>query len=116
MTIEGYRPGNEFDAAAGLAYDLGAFGPFTKVTPFGQVLNSWRQHDNGAPADPLNSGYERILLAPGLGLRVNQLSISLDIEVPVYQFVNHAANVGIEGTDGQLVASPLYKVVMGYDF
>ncbi len=118
MTIEGYRPGNELDAAAGLSYDFGAYGPFTSVAPLGQVLNSWRKNDSGwaGVPDPLNSGYERVLLSPGLNLGVGAFNIYADVEIPVYQFVNHAANVGIEGTDGQLIASTLYKLQVSYAF
>ena len=113
--IEGYRAGNELDAAAGLSCDFGAYGPFASVAPLAQVINSWRSGDSG-PNSSSNSGYERILLSPGLNLRIGAVNIYADVAIPVYQFVNHAANLSIEGTEGQLVASTLYKAQVSYDF
>ena len=46
-TQDQYRPGNELDTAVGVTYDLGSFGPLTKVAPVFQVLNSYRAHDFG---------------------------------------------------------------------
>ncbi len=118
MSVEGYRPGNELDAAAGLAYNLGEFGPFSSITPVAQLLNSWRAKDSGWAAVPLNSGYERILLAPGLSFRIGAAQLYADVEIPVYQYVNaaNAAQAAALGTSGQLVASPLYKVQASYAF
>ncbi len=114
-----YRPGNEFDAAAGVAYNFGAMGPFTKVAPVLQVLDSDRVHDTGANADPLNSGYERVLLSPGVDVRFNKhVHAFADVALPVFQRVNHATGAGFaaEGTSGQLVAPALFKIQIGYDF
>jgi hypothetical protein len=113
---DSYRPGNEFDSAAGLTYNFGAIGPFAKVSPLVEVLNSYRDHDSGANADPLNSGYERVLMGPGIDLRINKVRVSADVTLPVYQHTNAAANVAIEGTAGQLVAPELFKFQVGYDF
>ena len=115
ISVEGYRPGNEFDVALGTTYDLGAFGSFTKVAPVVQAITSLRMRDSGWASMPLNSGYERVLLAPGLDLRVGKFKLYADVEVPVYQHVRAIYDpVGM--TEGQLVASVLYKVQIGYDF
>ncbi len=117
MTRNDYRPGNELDAAVGATYDLGAIGPLTKVAPVLQILNSYRAHDSGANADPLNSGYERVLIAPGVDMRLTKrLRLFADIAIPLYQHTNAASNVAIEGTAGQLVAPQLFKIQLGYDF
>ena len=111
-----YRPGNEFDAAAGLVYNFGRVGSFTKVAPLIQVIDSYRDRDSGANADPLNSGYERVLIAPGIQVRYNKVKLYADVALPVFQRTNHAANVNVSGTEGQLVAPALFKVQLGYDF
>jgi hypothetical protein len=114
-TQGGYRPGNEFDTAAGLDYTFDRPGLLNRVTPVLSVLNSFRMHDGGPAADAPNSGYERLLIAPGVEFRVRNVRIYADVEVPVYQYTN-AIPVAVEGTSGQLVASPLYKVQVNYDF
>ncbi|HKT54871.1 MAG TPA: hypothetical protein VJP88_10505, partial [Caulobacteraceae bacterium] len=113
-THDRYRPGDEFDAAAGVTYSFGRAAAFDKVAPVLAILDSYRLHDSGAESDPLNTGYERVLIAPGLDLRLNRLHLYGDVEFPVYQNVN-AAPVPAD-TSGQLVASPLYKVRIAYDF
>lgn len=112
----GYRPGDELDGALGVTYDFGRHGPFDKVAPMLQLLNSYRAHDSGPQADPLNSGYERLLISPGVEVRMKRVRLSADVELPVFQHTNAAPNVNIEGTRGQLVAPALFKVSLAYDF
>jgi len=111
-----YRPGNELDAAVGVTYDLGAWGPLTRVAPVLQVLNSYRVHDTGAAADPLNSGYERVLLDPGVSVRIKRLRLDADVAFPVYQHTNAASSFAIEGTQGQLTAKTMLRFQASYDF
>jgi hypothetical protein len=111
-----YRPGNELDAAVGLNYNFGQVGPFTNIAPTLSLINSDRNHDTGANADPLNSGYERLLIAPGIALQLKQWRLYTDIELPVYQHTNAASSPAINGTAGQLVAPALYKLELAYDF
>lgn len=113
-TRNDYRPGNEFDGALGLTYDLGRFGPLTKVAPVLSILGSLRAHDSGANADPPNTGYGRLILAPGIDLRIDKVKVYADIEVPLYQNLN-AAPAGSD-TSGQLAAPFALKVQVGYDF
>jgi len=115
-THDSYRPGNELDAAAGVTYDLGARGPFSDVMPLVQLIDSWRAHDQGLAADPPNSGYERVLVAPGFEVQIEKFRVFADVELPIYQYANTAANVTVEGTQGQLVASALWGVQLAYDF
>ncbi len=116
LTQDNYRPGNELDAAVGLTYDFGETGPFTQLAPVFQFIGSYREHDTGFNADALNSGYVRLLVAPGVQLRLDKVRLYADVEVPIYQYTNAASSVAIEGTSGQLVASPLVKVQLAYDF
>jgi hypothetical protein len=117
-TQDGYRPGNEFDSAVGISYNFGAAGPVDKVAPVLQLLNSYREKDSGVNADPPNSGYERLLIAPGIDLRIKKAHIYADVEVPLYQHTNAAEGQEaiIDGTSGQLVAGVLYKMRLAYDF
>ncbi len=116
LTQGGYRPGNELDGAAGLSYNWGGQGPFDNVTPVLQLIGSWRASDSGVHSDPLNSGYRRLMIAPGIAAQVKKFRLFADIELPVYQYVNAAPSVAIEGTAGQLVAPVLYKLQLAYDF
>jgi hypothetical protein len=83
----GYRPGDEVDAAAGLAW--AASPPTAKVgfTPMFQLLASHRGVDAGPRADPPNTGYTRLLLAPGVEVKAGKWKLYGDVEVPFYQFV-----------------------------
>jgi len=115
LTRDSYRPGNEFDFAAGADYSFDDVGIFKRVTPIFSMLASYREPDGGANADPHNSGYFRVLAAPGVEFRFSNIRLYMDLEVPVYQHTN-AGTVAADGTAGQLVASPLYKVQLSYDF
>ena len=114
-TRGGYRPGNEFDSAAGVTYNAGAFGPVSKVAPTLQLINSLREHDTGPASDPQNSGYERLLIAPGVEVHVKNVRVYADVELPIYQHVNAAPDPAFEDS-GQLVAPALFKLQVSYDF
>ena len=112
---DGYRPGAEYDAAVGLTYDFGSYGALTKVAPVAQLLGSHRGRDSGVNANPADSGYDRLFIAPGSDLRVGKFKLYADVEIPVYQRVN-SGSLAVDGVSGQLVAPVLYKVQVGYDF
>lgn len=116
LTRDSYRPGNELDGAVGLTYDFGQQGPLADVMPLLQLLGSYRENDSGNNADPLNSGYRRLLVAPGVEMRLKNFRFYADIEKPIYQDTNAASNVAIEGTAGQLIASTMYKAQIAYHF
>jgi hypothetical protein len=111
-----YRPGNEMDAAAGVTYNLGSFGPLTKVAPVLTLLDSYRLHDTGVQSDPLNTGYERVLIDPGVSVRINKVRLDADIAIPIYQHFNAAPTPALVGTAGQLAAGTLMKAQVTYDF
>ncbi len=81
-----------------------------------QLIQSYRAHDPGPQADTFNSGYERLLISPGVEVRIKRLRLSADVEIPIYQRVNSAPSLAIEQDSGQLVAPELIKVSMAYDF
>ena len=85
-----------------------------------QVIVSDRSHDTGTGADPYNSGFDRVMLSPGVEFtkvvdEANNRVIKLyaDVEVPIYYRANAANNAG---TEGQLVAPYLIKVVAKLQF
>ena len=100
-----YRPGLEADAALGVYYEGWALDEL-KIAPVGQIIGVVRGRDNGAAADPDNTGYQRVLLAPGIEFRLHPVKLYADVEIPVYQ--NMKGN--------QLVAPALFKVSLSYMF
>ena len=100
-----YRPGLEANASAGINYRGWNFGR-ANLTPMAQVIGSVRGHDSGAAADGDNSGYQRILLAPGIEFHMHPLKIYADIEIPIYENVK----------GNQLVAPALFKLNVSYMF
>jgi hypothetical protein len=88
----------------------------TRTTPSLQLLGSFRDSDSGANADPLNSGYNRLLIAPGVEFRFDNFKVYTDVEFPIYQHTNAASSLNLEGTSGQLVAPVQFKLQLGYDF
>ena len=109
-----YRPGLEIDSAVGIYYEGWSVGR-VKITPVAQVIFSYRAHDQGAnatgginddPADGVSSGYERLLLSPGIEFAMHPFSLYIDVELPVYQHV----------TGNQLIAPELVKLIMSYHF
>ncbi len=119
--IQSYHPGMQVDGAAGIVYNnlYNVLG-FDKITPLGQVIVSHRNADSGTGADPFNSGFDRVMLSPGIEFtkvldEANNrvLKTYFDVEVPVYYRANAANNAG---TEGQLVAPYLIRVVTSYNF
>ncbi|HEY3646281.1 MAG TPA: hypothetical protein VGM16_13155, partial [Gammaproteobacteria bacterium] len=102
----GYRPGNELDAAAGVYYGGWQFGRKNTLAPVLQLLVSDRLRDTGVEAANGDSGYLRVLVAPGLELDFGKVRFYGDVEFPVYQDVNGQ----------QLVAPRQYKLIASYSF
>jgi hypothetical protein len=103
-----YRPGVELDAAAGIYYSGLRFSRLM-ITPVAQVIASERTSDSGnAAANPVASGYQRIMLSPGLEFHMHPYPLSLyaDVELPVFQ----------DFRGNQLVAPALFKVILSYHF
>jgi len=105
LTQAGYRPGTEVDAAGGIDYKGLTIGR-VRVSPLAQVIVSERTGDRGSNANPDNSGYQRIMLSPGIEFHVHPVKIYADAEFPVYQ--NFIGN--------QLAAPVLFKVSLSFMF
>jgi hypothetical protein len=101
-----YQPGDEADAAEGACYNGWAAGR-AKIIPLFQLIESFRTRDWGAnAANPVASGYERLLLSPGIELHLHPLTLYADLEFPVLQRFN----------GDQLAAPVLLKVALSYLF
>jgi hypothetical protein len=106
LTQAQYRPGLELDGAAG-TYFKGLFIGNVGITPIAQIIGSERTRDTGAAAaNPVASGYQRVLLSPALQIDYHRVRLYADVEIPVYQHF----------TGNQLAAPALFKVVLSYMF
>jgi hypothetical protein len=100
-----YRPGVELDTAAGIDYKGFSLGR-VKISPVAQVILSERTSDSGAAANSDNSGYQRILLSPGIEFHIHPVKIYADAEFPVFQ----------NFTGNQVAAPVLFKVSVSFMF
>ena len=105
LTRNHYRPGSEVDAVTGIYYNGWNIGN-VKVAPVAQIIGSYRLHDTGLAANRDNSGYERVLLSPGVEIDVASLRVYADIGLPVYQHVR----------GNQLTAAELFKLNISRSF
>jgi hypothetical protein len=118
LSQDEYRPGVEFDTDAGIDFKGFSFGR-VRVSPLAQIIFSERSSDSGANAsggandsDPPavlgrpDSGYQRLMLSPGLEFHIHPARIYLDVEVPVWQ----------NFTGDQLAAAILYKINVSFHF
>ncbi|HXX63551.1 MAG TPA: hypothetical protein VEO56_07100 [Bacteroidota bacterium] len=104
-TRDGYRPGDGFDVSAGVHYD-GLLAE-TRIVPVLQIAATFRGIDSGAQANPDNTGYDRIYLAPGVQIVASaHLSIYADVRIPLMTHVR----------GNQLVAPALAGMTMGLSF
>ena len=76
------------------------------VMPTFQIIASTRMHDTGNDADPIDSGYSRVLLSPGVDVSMNNWTLHAEVDFPVYQNV-----IG-----NQLTAPELFKTNIAYNF
>jgi hypothetical protein len=113
-TRNGYRPGNETVVAAGIVYSGLQFWQRGSLATLLQVIGADRLHDSGVNSDSINSGYKRVLLSPGVEASVGHWKYYADAEFRVYHYANAAPSVAAEGTQGQLVAPVLLKVMVSY--
>jgi hypothetical protein len=104
-TVGDYRPGTEVDGALGVDYQ-GWVVHGVRVSPIMQMIASIRSSDGGGAAAPGDSGYQRLLLSPGVEFHLHPVKVYADVEVPVLQHMN----------GNQLAAPVLFKVAVSYMF
>jgi len=114
LAQDAYRPGLELDTDAGIDYKGWAVGR-VHISPLAQAIFSFRGSDTGAnasggvnspPVGVVDSGYERLLLSPGIEFHIHPVKIYADVEVPVWQ----------NFTGNQLAGAILYKVNVSFHF
>ncbi len=105
LTRGDYRPGAEVVAVAGLYRSGGSLGAVS-LTPVMQASADVRARDGGALGDPANTGYRRLLVAPGIELGLARVRIYAEVGLPVYEEVG----------GNQLIARRLIKVVFSYSY
>ncbi|MGA9780235.1 MAG: hypothetical protein ACLPRE_09225 [Limisphaerales bacterium] len=114
LTQAGYRPGVELDSDAGIDYKGLSLGR-ARISPLGQVIFSYRSSDSGSnaaggsnddPEDGIASGYQRLMLSPGVEVHIHPVKIYADAEFPVFQHF----------TGNQLAAPVLFKLSVSYMF
>jgi len=105
MIQDGYRPGSEVDGSIGTYYN-GWTVSSVKIAPLVEILGSERLHDRGIQADPEDSGYQRVMLAPGIEVDTAGWRVFADVAAPVYQKVKGE----------QLTAPELFKLNISHSF
>ena len=65
-----------------------------------QVIFSERTSDSGSNANPDDTGYQRLMLSPGIEFHIHPVKIYADAEFPVFQHF----------TGNQLAAPVLFKL------
>jgi hypothetical protein len=103
----GYLPGDEVDASAAITYGgWRSKDGKMKLEPLLQLIGSLRASDHGPAADPDNTGYQRLLISPGLQLNAGNWRLYGDVEFPVAQYVK----------GNQLIAPEQFKLVLSRAF
>jgi hypothetical protein len=106
LTQVQYRPGTEFDVAVGAYYNGWRIGRLL-VSPVGQLKVSVRGSDTGANATfPVASGFERLLVSPGIEFDLHPVKVYADIELPLYEHF----------TGNQVAAPLLFRLNVAYMF
>lgn len=106
LSKPGYLPGNEVDAALGVYHGGWTLFGGLRVSPIVDALFAFRGADSGYMADPVDSGYRRLLVSPGVEADMRTVRVFADLEVPVYQYFN----------GNQLAAPIAYKLTAMYMF
>ena len=105
LTQAGYRPGVEADEAAGIDYKGLLLGG-ARISPVAQIIASQRASDSGSNADSDNTGYQRVMLSPGIEVHIHPVKIYMDAEFPVFQHF----------TGNQLAAPVMFKMSASWMF
>ncbi|HEX7965484.1 MAG TPA: hypothetical protein VF651_07175 [Gammaproteobacteria bacterium] len=102
----GYRPGDELAATLGTYYSGWEIGRSGSLVPVFQALWTDRDHDRGVLGDSANTGYQKVLFAPGLEYDNGPLRLYAEVEFAAWQDV----------TGNQLTARRQYKLIASYRF
>ncbi|HUN67064.1 MAG TPA: hypothetical protein VMW43_13310 [Bacteroidota bacterium] len=102
---DGYRPGADFNCAAGIHFDN--LFPSAGIAPLASLIGSFRGSDSGPAADPANTGYSRIFFSPGVEMNLqNGFRLDAEVGIPLYS--------NIRGY--QLISPLLLNTSLSYQF
>jgi hypothetical protein len=93
------------NGALGVSYNDASLGD-VHVAPVVQLLFSRRERDGDINGDPVNTGYTRLIAAPGIEFDREAWKFYADVEVPFYQDMN----------GHQLVAPAALKFILSRSF
>jgi hypothetical protein len=88
------------------AYYEGSTHPSVKVSPVAQLRMVYRRPDGGADGMPDETGYTRVLIAPGLEVARGEFRVYADVALPLY--TNARGN--------QLFANAMWKLNVSHHF
>jgi len=106
QTKSNYRPGNELIGVVGAYYQGWTHADSFAITPILQVTAAYRGHDGGIDGHPEDSGYTRLIVAPGLEMHFSKIR--------VYAEAGFAVHDNVSGN--QLVSRQNYKLTAFYSF
>lgn len=101
-----YRPGAEGVVAAGLYFERATMGDRLKISPVFQLRAIYRRPDGGSDSMPDDTGYFRVLAAPGVELALHGFKVYADVALPLY--TNARGN--------QLFANEMWKLNASHSF
>lgn len=101
-----YRPGAEVVATAGVYYEGWSLGAGAKFSPVTQLRYVHRLRDGGPDGDAENTGYDRLLVAPGMELAAGKYRIYADVGLPLYTYAH----------GNQLFANAMWKLNASRNF
>ncbi len=101
-----YRPGSEIVATTGIYYEGWQLSPNIKIAPVLQLNATYRSHDGGSEGHPEDSGYTRLMVAPGMQMDVGHVSVFIDVGLPMHTNVS----------GNQLVSSRFWRGNLSYHF
>lgn len=105
LVTPNYHPGAEIDAVLGAYYNDWKIGG-VKVAPLAQVIGAIQGKDTGSEAAPDDTGFNRLMMGPGLEVKTGRWRLYGDMSFPIYQWVR----------GNQLVGSAYYKINLGRAF
>jgi len=101
-----YRPGYEVLGVVGAYYHGWTYSSGVRVVPLVQATAAVRGHDGGTMSMPMDTGYTRLIVAPGIELSYDRFRAYAETGFAVYNNMN----------GNQLVARQMYKLSVSYAF
>ncbi len=101
-----YRPGAEGAVTAGAYFEGWGSAEGLRVSPIAQLRAIYRRSDGGPDGHPEDTGYQRLVVAPGLEFTHGSTRVYVEAGVPLYT----------RSTGNQLFARSLWKLNVSHNF